>query len=128
MNWKRFSIAMAAGSLISAITLAVLHAWHGRPVGKVFVGFADIPTLTLAYFIIVTLSVVFIGVPSLLVLNRVRMLRGSTVLLIGAIIGAGWVIPMFGSRPSLYFEASFFAFGGFVTAAVFWLVYSIHSK
>ena len=55
---------MAAGSLISAITLAVLHAWYGRPVGKVFVGLGDIPTLTLAYFIIVTMSVVFIGVPS----------------------------------------------------------------
>ena len=64
MNWKRFSIALAVGTLVSAFTLAVLHAWYGRPVGKVFVGLADIPTLTLAYFIIVTMSVVFIGVPS----------------------------------------------------------------
>ncbi|MAT39859.1 MAG: hypothetical protein CL946_09675 [Ectothiorhodospiraceae bacterium] len=128
MNWKRFSIALAVGTLVSAFTLAVLHAWYGGPVGKVFVGLADIPTLTLAYFIIVTMSVVFIGVPSLLILNRLRLLHGSPVLLVGAIIGAGWAIPMFSTRPSPYLEASFFAFGGFVTAAVFWLVYSVNSK
>ncbi len=128
INWKRLSLALVIGSFVSSITLGFLHAWSGYPVGRVFIGIEDFPSLTRVYFMMEVITVMFVALPTLIILNRFLWLRGSIVLVVGTILGTVWVIPMLGTHPPPYIPALFFAFGGFLAASIFWIVYAGANK
>ena len=124
IHWKRIALAITAGSLVSAIVLGVLHSWSGYPVGRFFTSFEDFPALALIYLLFVLLTAVLAGVPAIIILDRLRILKGSVIVVTGTILGAGWSIPLFGQQPPPYIEVLFFAFGGFFVSSIFWLVYA----
>jgi hypothetical protein len=131
IDWKRFSIALVAGTFVSSIILGFVHAWSGQPVYRRPIGFEHFPSLALMYFILEVIIVVIVALPTLVTLNRLLWLRGSIVLIIGTLLGAGagWAIPMLGSQaPPYIIEVLFCAFGGFFAAAIFWLVYAGANK
>jgi hypothetical protein len=131
ISWERFGFAVLFGSLVSAHILGSLHSWLGFPIGRIFADADDFPFLVLNYFLCISITVVFVAVPTLLILGRVnllRRLRGLIVSIIGTMVGAAWSIPWFGPQPPPYAEALFFAFGGLLASSFFWFVYSGANK
>ena len=128
MNWKRCILALVGGSFVSSIILGFIHAWSGYPVGRFYKSFDDFPFLALVYFMLEMITVVIVAVPTLVILNRLLWLRRSIVLIMGTLMGAGWAIPMLGQHSLPYIPALFFAFGGFLGAYIFWVLYACANK
>lgn len=128
INWKQFSLALVIGSFVSSIALGFIHAWSGYPVGRFYTSFGDFPFLALVYFMMEVITVVIVAVPTLIIFNRLLLLKRPIVLITGTLLGAGWVIPMLGAQPPPYIPALFFSFGGFLAASIFWLLYAGANK
>jgi len=127
VNWRRFAIALTIGTAVSAQILSMLHYLNG-PHGLTLQILPHTPLLALTYLMFMLPTAFLVGVPASVLLSRLGWFNGSIVMLIGFLAGAAWAIPAIGYKPPPYDLAISFGLGGFLSSALFWLIYSGANK
>ena len=107
--------------------LAMLHYWNG-PHGLSLEVLPYTPLLALTYLLFMLPTALAVGVPFVIMLNRVGWFNGFVVVAIGTIAGAAWAFPALGYKPPPYDLAMFFGLGGFIASLLFWVIYSRANK
>ena len=123
IKWKRFYFAIVICTAVSAQILAMLHYWNGSH-GLSLEVLPYTPLLALTYLIFMLPTAFAVGIPFVIMLNRVGWFNGFVVITIGTIAGAAWALPALGYKPPPYDLAMFFGLGGFIASLLFWVIYS----